>query len=99
MAGYEERQGDHPATPENLYRVVRPPPMRSAQGSDPGTSVAMPDRPANSAGGEVDRSERARRLRGMLPLPLPDALDYLMPDAASLPDLGSFVAVGLGPLR
>ena len=59
----------------------------------------MPDRPANSAGGEVDRSERARRLRVMLPLPLPDALDYLVPDAAALPEPGSFVRVELGSRR
>src|SRR5437899_58428 len=99
MAGNEGRQGDHPATPENLYRAVRPPPMRSAQRVGPETSVAMPGMPANCAGGEVDRAERSRRLRVMLPLPLPEPLDYLMPDSAPLPGPGSFVRVELGPRR
>jgi primosomal protein N' (replication factor Y) len=59
----------------------------------------MADWPANSAGGGVDRPERSRRLRVMLPLPLPEPLDYLMPDGAPLPEPGSFVRVELGPRR
>ena len=37
-----------------------------------------------------------RRLRIMLPVPLPDALDYLAPDGAPPPEPGSFVRVTLG---
>ena len=59
----------------------------------------MADWPANSAGGGVDRSDGARRLRVMLPLPLPEPLDYLMPDEAAPPEPGSFVRVELGPRR
>jgi len=40
----------------------------------------MAELPANSAGVEVDRS-LSTRVRVMLPLPLPEALDYLPPDA------------------
>jgi primosomal protein N' (replication factor Y) len=35
----------------------------------------------------------------MLPLPLPEPLDYLMPDGAACPQPGSFVRVSLGPRR
>ncbi|HYU11991.1 MAG TPA: primosomal protein N', partial [Stellaceae bacterium] len=35
----------------------------------------------------------------MLPLPLPEPLDYLAPDGATLPGPGSFVRVELGPRR
>ena len=59
----------------------------------------MADWPANSAGGGVDRSDGGRRLPVMLPLPLPEPLDYLMPDGAVLPEPGSFVRVELGPRR
>jgi primosomal protein N' (replication factor Y) len=59
----------------------------------------MADWPANSAGGGVDRSERSCRLRVMLPLPLPEPLDYLAPEGGPLPEPGSFVRVELGPRR
>src|SRR5438128_2225653 len=95
MAVDRETQGDHPATPENRSRAIRLPSARC----DPKASVAMADWPANCAGGGVDRSDGARRLRVMLPLPLPEPLDYLMPDGASLPEHGSFVRVELGPRR
>jgi primosomal protein N' (replication factor Y) len=62
----------------------------------------MPDCPANSAG-EADR-ETGRRLlahtvRVMLPLPLPEPLDYLVPDGTAAPEPGSFVRVSLGSRR
>jgi primosomal protein N' (replication factor Y) len=59
----------------------------------------MADWPANSAGGGVDRPERSCRLRVMLPLPLPEPLDYLAPEGGPLPEPGSFVRVELGPRR
>ena len=37
-----------------------------------------------------------RQVRVLLPLPLPDALDYLAPEGAPLPEAGSFVRVPLG---
>jgi primosomal protein N' (replication factor Y) len=58
----------------------------------------MAELPANSAGVEVDRS-LSTRVRVMLPLPLPEALDYLPPDGAMPPEAGSFVRVGLGSRR
>ena len=38
----------------------------------------------------------ARRVRVLLPLPLPEALDYLAPEGTSPPEPGSFVQVPLG---
>jgi primosomal protein N' (replication factor Y) len=38
----------------------------------------------------------SRRFRVLLPLPLPEALDYLAPEGTSLPEPGSFVHVPLG---
>jgi primosomal protein N' (replication factor Y) len=35
----------------------------------------------------------------MLPLPLPEPLDYLIPDGAALPEPGSFARVRLGSRR
>src|SRR2546423_9229946 len=61
----------------------------------PRSSVAMPDLAANSAGEEIVRPHRAR-LRVMLPLPLPEALDYLAPEGIAVPEPGCFVRVGLG---
>ena len=58
----------------------------------------MAELPANSAGVEVDRS-LSTRVRVMLPLPLPEALDYLPPDGAMPPEPGRFVRVGLGSRR
>jgi primosomal protein N' (replication factor Y) len=59
----------------------------------------MADWPANSAGGGVDRFGGERRLPVMLPLPLPEPLDYLAPEVGPLPEPGSFVRVDLGPRR
>src|SRR5437762_1485922 len=61
----------------------------------PRSSVAMPDLAANSAGEEIVRPHPAR-LRVMLPLPLPEALDYLAPEGIAVPEPGCFVRVGLG---
>src|SRR5215831_10799310 len=44
---------------------------------------------ANAVGG-------ARRIRVLLPLPLPDPLDYLVPPEAAPPGPGGFVRVPLG---
>jgi primosomal protein N' (replication factor Y) (superfamily II helicase) len=67
----------------------------------------MPDRLASSAAAvtvrrpaeEVEPTAEAtaiRRLRVLLPLPLPEALDYRVPEEMALPELGSFVRVPLG---
>src|SRR5215469_15817781 len=59
----------------------------------------MPDDHASSPepmtfnAGERDRA--ARRVRVLLPLPLPAALDYLAPAGISPPEAGSFVRVPL----
>src|SRR5258706_3103637 len=62
----------------------------------------MAERPANSAGTLLASAEDVAlpqqtdtRIRVMLPLPLPQLLDYLAPRGA-LPPPGSFVRVGLG---
>src|SRR5216684_8469393 len=80
--------------------LPRPDEERSAQAETSGApgdhpmSVAMPDSPANS--GEVAHLPAARKVRVMLPLPLPEPLDYLVPDGAAVPEPGSFVRVTLG---
>src|SRR6516225_4520716 len=60
----------------------------------------MPDDHASSREplpiGHCDRGLPSRRVHVLLPLPLPQALDYLVPEGASLPELGSFVRVPLG---
>src|SRR5207244_713613 len=61
-------------------------------------SVAMPDCRANSAGTELPIAP-LRVVRVMLPLPLPEPLDYLLPDGAAMPEAGSFVRVSLGSRR
>jgi primosomal protein N' (replication factor Y) len=55
----------------------------------------MADLPANSAAEGIVRPQAAR-VRVMLPLPLPEALDYLPPGGIAPPEPGSFVRVGLG---
>ena len=45
----------------------------------------MPDLAANSAGEEIVRAHPVR-LRVMLPLPLPEALDYLPPENTIPPE-------------
>src|SRR6266851_7860876 len=83
--------------------LPRPDEERSAQAETSGApgdhpmSVAMPDSPANS--GEADRPLAGHKVRVMLPLPLPEPLDYLMPEGAAAPEPGSFVCVGLGSRR
>ena len=74
----------------------------------------MPDCPANSPGendrenhrendresaGLTGRAVAVRRVRVLLPLPLPEPLDYRLPDGAALPEPGSFARVTLGPRR
>ena len=62
-------------------------------------SVAVPDCPANSAREPVGDTATIR-VPVMLPLPLPEPLDYLPPDAvAPPPEPGSFVRVSLGSRR
>src|SRR5271169_2748551 len=52
----------------------------------------MPDDHASSR----EQETAVRRVRVLLPLPLPEALDYLAPEGASAPQPGSFVNVSLG---
>src|SRR5947208_12236200 len=52
----------------------------------------MPDDHASSR----EQETAARRIRVLLPLPLPEALDYLGPEGTSPPEPGSFVNVPLG---
>src|SRR5579864_8355108 len=68
-----------------------------AQSGAPGDhamSVAMPDCPANS--GETDHPLAGQKVPVMLPLPLPEPLDYRVSDGAAVPEPGSFVRVTLG---
>jgi primosomal protein N' (replication factor Y) len=58
----------------------------------------MPDDPANSAPPEP-ASEAGQRLRVLLPLPLPAALDYRAAAGMATPEPGQFVRVALGPRR
>ncbi|HVH81928.1 MAG TPA: DEAD/DEAH box helicase, partial [Stellaceae bacterium] len=58
----------------------------------------MPDCPANLAPPDVIITP-ARRLRVLLPVPLPAALDYLTPVEEPAPEPGRFVRVNLGPRR
>jgi primosomal protein N' (replication factor Y) len=53
-----------------------------------------PDSSAAQKGSESQIGKR--RLRVLLPLPLPAALDYLAPEGAEIPEPGSFVRVPLG---
>ena len=60
----------------------------------------MPDDHASSRepspNGVGQQEVLARRVRVLLPLPLPEALDYLAPEGTSPPEPGSFVNVPLG---
>jgi primosomal protein N' (replication factor Y) len=60
----------------------------------------MPDDHASSREpspiGIGERETVGRRIRVLLPLPLPEALDYLIPEGALPPEPGSFVRVPLG---
>jgi primosomal protein N' (replication factor Y) (superfamily II helicase) len=60
----------------------------------------MPDDHASSRAplpiGAGEREVTPRRVRVLLPLPLAEALDYLVPDGALPPEPGSFVRVPLG---
>jgi primosomal protein N' (replication factor Y) (superfamily II helicase) len=71
--------------------------VESGAPGDHPMSVAMPDSPANS--GETDRPLTGNPVRVMLPLPLPEPLDYLVPDGAAVPEPGRFVRVSLGSRR
>src|ERR1700730_905312 len=55
---------------------------------------AIPREPSPIGAGEQETA--ARRVRVLLPLPLPEALDYLAPEGVSPPEPGSFVHVPLG---
>ena len=58
--------------------------------------ASSPD-PQPSDGTAPERNDTAgSRVRVLLPLPLPEALDYLVPGDTSAPDAGSFVRVPLG---
>jgi primosomal protein N' (replication factor Y) len=57
----------------------------------------MADCPANCAGPVAAVSDARDRVRVLLPLPLPAALDYRVPDGEAAPELGRFVRVTLGP--
>jgi primosomal protein N' (replication factor Y) len=59
----------------------------------------MADPAANSATPSPIAPEPLRRMRVMLPVPLPDTLDYLALDDAPLPEAGAFVRVSLGSRR
>src|SRR6202045_2610448 len=60
----------------------------------------MPDDHASSREpspiGDGEQEVAVRRVRVLLPLPLPEALDYLAPEGISPPEPGSFVNVPLG---
>ena len=55
----------------------------------------MPDAPASTTG-PADLAA-TRRVRVLLPVPFPGALDYRVPDEMGVPAPGRFVAVTLGP--
>src|SRR5215813_9124092 len=64
----------------------------------------MPEDHASSADPPIVRAppgevSAVRHVRVLLPLPLPAALDYLVPEGMASPDLGSFVRVPLGVRR
>jgi primosomal protein N' (replication factor Y) len=62
----------------------------------PDDHASSPDPPPLS-GAEQERPEDATcRIRVLLPLPLPEALDYLAPEGGVTPEPGSFVRVPLG---
>src|SRR5439155_1163343 len=71
--------------------------VESGAAGDHPMSLAMPDSPANS--GESEHALAGRKVRVMLPLPLPEPLDYLLPEGAAVPEAGSFVRVTLGSRR
>src|ERR1700680_1582486 len=56
----------------------------------------MPECPANRGGPISAAPETRDRGRGLLPLPLPAALDYRAPDGEVAPEPGQFVRVTLG---
>ena len=59
----------------------------------------MADRPANCAGLVAAPGDAPDRVRVLLPLPLPAALDYRVATGEALPGQGSFVRVSLGSRR
>jgi primosomal protein N' (replication factor Y) (superfamily II helicase) len=64
----------------------------------PDDDASSPDRGSRAAPEEEppERPNGGRRVRVLLPLPLPEALDYLTPQDAAQPEPGSFVQVPLG---
>src|SRR5690242_15825780 len=57
----------------------------------------MPDDHASSPEvGPAGAGTAGLRVRVLLPLPLPEALDYLAPESSALPEPGAFVRVPLG---
>src|SRR5713101_6428941 len=98
----------HPSLPRLRGRVRE----GAGDRTGPAMSVAMPDCRANNAGGAdsetgtktdsetdlaTDPPAALPRVRVMLPLPLPEPLDYLVPDGTAFPQPGNFVRVTLGP--
>ena len=61
----------------------------------------MPEAPASTTGPADHAADpgAARRVRVLLPVPFPGALDYRVPDEMEIPAPGSFVAVTLGRAR
>src|ERR1700688_3785577 len=57
----------------------------------------MADCPANNGALEDSLAQARDRVRVLLPLPLPAALDYGLPDGEAAPEPGQFVRVSLGP--
>jgi primosomal protein N' (replication factor Y) (superfamily II helicase) len=64
----------------------------------PDDHASFPEPARHGAGEDVaGRKQIAnRQIRVLLPLPLPGALDYSVPEASSIPEAGSFVRVPLG---
>src|SRR5215469_6056390 len=62
---------------------------------DDDASSADPGSPELLESGPLKRCPGGARIRVMLPLPLPQPLDYLVPEGAALPAPGSFVRVPL----
>ena len=57
------------------------------------------DHASSAAPRPAEGGSPGRRIRVLLPLPLPEALDYLAPETGALPAPGTFVRVPLGQRR
>src|SRR3954447_5565180 len=93
-----DQRRDHP-TASNP--TTRPPDSSKARRGGVGASesVAVAGCAANSATPIAVAAEPGGRVRVLLPVPLPGALDYLAPDGTLPPQPGAFVRVGLGSRR